>query len=169
MSDVPAILYVDDEKLSHLIFRAVFEDDYEIHTALSAHEGIEILHREPIELLITDQCMPEMTGAELLEATHQEFPDIGRVMLSAYSDIDAVIQAINTGRVDRYVSKPWEAEDLKEVIERVLEDSTRRRRQQQMIDELRRRAERERALRQKFQPYVPPEVLDELLGADPGD
>ena len=168
MSKLPAILYVDDEKLSHLIFRAVFEDDYEIHTALSAREGLEILRREPIQLLITDQCMPDMTGAELLAAIRDEFPAIGRVMLSAYSDIDAVIQAINAGRVDRYVSKPWEGDELKAVIDRVLEESDRRMRHERMIEELRQEAAREKALRRKFQQYVPAEVLAELKIEDQG-
>ncbi len=163
MSKLPAILYVDDEKLSHLIFRAVFEDDYEIHTALSAHEGLEILRREPIQLLITDQCMPEMTGAELLKAIRTELPEIGRVMLSAYSDIDAVIAAVNEGGVDRYVAKPWEAEELKVVIDQVLADTDRRQQQKQLIEELKQQAERERALRRKLQQHVPEEILTELL------
>lgn len=163
MGKPPAILYVDDENLSHLIFRAVFEDEYDIHTALSAQEGLEILRREPIQLLITDQCMPEMTGAELLKVTRAEQPEIGRVMLSAYSDIEAVIDAINEGGVDRYVSKPWEADDLKAVIEDVLRDAGERSQQKRLIEDLRRQAEQERALRRRLEPHVPADVLAEIL------
>ena len=163
MSELPSVLYVDDEELSHVLFKAVFGDYYEVHTALSAREAIEILQRESIHVLVTDQCMPEMTGAELLAAIDDEFPALGRVMLTAYSDIDAVIQAINTGRIDRYVTKPWEEASLKGVIDRALAIHDQRRLRQRRIEELEQRLAAERRLRLEFQKYVPQAVLDDLL------
>lgn len=169
MSEPANILYVDDEELSHILFKAVFGDDFAVHRALSAREALDILRREPIHLLVTDQCMPEMTGAELLVEIRDEFPDIGRVMLTAYSDLDAIVQAVNAGRLDRYVTKPWDAGELREVIDQTLERYDRRIRRQQEIEELRREVAREKRLRRAFQEYVPESVLEELLGADHGD
>ncbi len=169
MSEPSSILYVDDEELSHILFKAVFGDDFTVHRAISAREALDILRREPIQLLVTDQCMPEMTGAELLVEICDEFPDIGRVMLTAYSDLDAVVQAVNAGRLDRYVTKPWDAEELREVIDHTLERHHRRIRRQQLVDELRREVEREKRLRQAFQEYVPESVLEELLEAESRD
>ncbi len=163
MSKPASILYVDDEELSHILFKAVFGDDFEVHKALSAHEALEILRRETIHLLVTDQCMPEMTGAELLFAIRDEFPDIGRVMLTAYSDIDAIVQAVNAGRLDRYVTKPWDADELREVIVHSLDEYRRRVDRHREVEDLRREAAREKRLREAFQPYVPESVLEELL------
>ncbi len=160
-----SILYVDDEELSHILFKAVFGDDFDVHRALSAREGLEVLRRETIHLLVTDQCMPEMTGAELLVEIRDEFPDISRVMLTAYSDLDAIVQAVNVGRLDHYATKPWDADELRQVIDRALDKYQRRVYRRRQIEELRQEAAKERRLRQAFQRYVPASVLDELLDA----
>ncbi len=164
MSKPASILFIDDEELSHILFKAVFGDDFDVHKALSAREGLEVLRRETIHLLITDQCMPEMTGAELLAEIRDEFPDIGRMMLTAYSDLDAVVQAVNAGRLDHYVTKPWDADELREIIDRELENYRRRIARRQQVEELQQEVARERELRQAFQPYVPTAVLEELVG-----
>ena len=169
MSEPANILYVDDEELSHILFKAVFGDDYTVHRALSAREALDVLRREPIHLLVTDQCMPEMTGAELLAEIRDEFPDIGRVMLTAYSDIDAIVQAVNAGRLDRYVTKPWDADELRQIIDQALERYDRRIDRHRQVEELRREAAREKRLREAFQAYVPAQVLEELLAADGDD
>ncbi len=168
MNQHASILYVDDEELSHILFKAVFGDDFEVHRALSAREGLEVLRRETIHLLVTDQCMPEMTGSELLAEIRDEYPDLSRVMLTAYSDLDAIVQAVNTGRLDHYVTKPWDADELRQVIVGALEKHDRRVRRRRQVEKLRREAAEEKRLRQAFQPYVPASVLEELL-ADGGD
>ncbi len=164
MSKPASILFIDDEELSHILFKAVFGDDFDVHKALSAREGLEVLRRETIHLLITDQCMPEMTGAELLAEIRDEFPDIGRMMLTAYSDLDAVVQAVNSGRLDHYVTKPWDADELREIIERALENYRQRIARRRQVAELQQEVAKERELRQAFQPYVPASVLEELIG-----
>ena len=166
MSKPASILFIDDEELSHILFKAVFGDDYDVHKALSAREGLEVLRQENIHLVITDQCMPEMTGAELLAEIRDEFPDIGRMMLTAYSDLDAVIQAVNAGRLDHYITKPWDADELRGIIDQALEDYRLRIGRHQLIEDLQQQVVKERRLRQAFQSYVPPSVLQELLGAD---
>ncbi len=99
------ILYVDDEKSNLVLFERVFEEVYDIRTAQSAREAIDVLRRQPVHLVITDQRMPGMTGVQLLEVIQGEFPDIVRMILTAYSDVDAVIKAINTGRVYQYIKE----------------------------------------------------------------
>jgi len=167
MSQRARILYVDDEKLSHILFKAVFEDHYEVYNALSAHEAIEILRNETIHVLITDQQMPEVTGAELLEAIHDEFPTIGRIMLSAYSDIDAIIQAINTGRIDRYVSKPWEEEPLRAIIDHAFAIYDRRVDRQRRLKELEHQLTHERQLRRELEKHVSFDVIEAVRTAVP--
>ncbi len=163
MKNPPSILYVDDEVPLLTLFEAVFEDDFEIHTARSASDGLEILRQESIQLLITDQRMPEMTGVELLEAIGDEFPDMGRMILTAYLDVDAIIRAINGGRIDRYVNKPWEEDELRAAIESVLEIYEKRASRHRRIAQLETELTREQQLRQAFQQYVPADVLSDLL------
>ena len=163
MKNPPTILYVDDEVPLLTLFEAVFEDDYEIRTATSAFDALEILRDEPIQLLITDQRMPEMTGVELLEAIGDQYPEMGRVILTAYLDVDAIIRAVNNGRLDRYLNKPWEEDELKAAIEQVLEAYRRRASRHLRIAQLESELEREKQLRQAFQRYVPADVLAELL------
>lgn len=112
-----SILFVDDEEQNLVTFKATFRRDYTIYTANSALEGLEVMRKHNINLVITDQRMPEMTGVEFLEAILPEYPDTIRILLTGYSDIDAVIDAINTGRVFRYITKPWDERELRMTIE----------------------------------------------------
>ena len=115
------ILYVDDEIDNLTIFKAAFRKLYHIHTALSAKEALQKMRSQPPEeafdILITDQRMPEMTGVELLEIAALEFPQTVRMMLTGYSDMEAIIRAINKGRIFRYLTKPWEIDALRLTID----------------------------------------------------
>lgn len=111
------ILYVDDEEENLVSFKATFRRDYNVLTALTGKEGIEILRNEYVDLVITDQRMPEMTGVEFLEKVLYEFPETTRIVITGYSDIEAVIGAINRGEVYRYITKPWDTRELKMTIE----------------------------------------------------
>jgi response regulator RpfG family c-di-GMP phosphodiesterase len=111
------LLYVDDEESNLRIFKMTFKRHYDIFTAISGQEAIKILHQEAIQLIITDQKMPEMTGTEFLEKTIPEFPNIIRIILTGFSDIEAVVRAINKANVYRYVTKPWDREELKKIID----------------------------------------------------
>lgn len=114
------ILYVDDEVHNLNSFRAVFRRSYNIFTASSAEEGRTILKENDIHLIITDQRMPEMTGIEFLESIIKDHPQVPRVLLTGYTDINAVIDAINKGSVYKYVQKPWAEEELRATIEEAL-------------------------------------------------
>ena len=105
-----AILYVDDEEKSLKSFTRAFGDQFRILTAPSAREGLKLLeaHLEDIGLLMTDQRMPGDQGTWLLERARELRPRIVRVLATAYADLDAVIEAVNSGAIYKYVSKPWD-------------------------------------------------------------
>ena len=128
------ILYVDDEASNLRLFERYFERDYKIFTARSAGEARDVLRREEIHLVVTDQRMPGMTGVELLEAIKDEHPDIARMIVTAYSDVRVVIQAINAGRLDHYVTRPWDPDEVRIAIDRALDGYTLRRRHRQLTE-----------------------------------
>ena len=161
--ELPKVLYVDDERMNLFVFEAAFDDDYDLYTANSAREAMDILREESIDLVITDQRMPEMTGVQLLEAIGAEFPDLVRMILTGYSDIQAIIHAINTGRLDHYLTKPFEPEALKVTIDRALDFQAVRRRNRELTAELESAAARAVAMREAFQKYVPPPIVEGLL------
>jgi len=111
------ILYVDDEQSNLNAFKASFRRFFEIYTAISAAEGTKILSEIPIEVLIADQRMPDTTGIDFFESILDVYPNPIRILLTAYSDINAVINAINKGQVYRYITKPWDDYELKLTIE----------------------------------------------------
>src|SRR5690606_31793758 len=115
------ILYVDDEENNLQAFKATFRRDYKIFLAISAKEGEDILAREDIDLIITDQRMPEKTGVEFLESIIPKHPKPIRLLLTGYTDIQAVIDAINKGQVYHYLTKPWEEDYLRTVIKNAFE------------------------------------------------
>ena len=110
------VLYVDDEPANTAAFRAAFRRDGNILTANSVNESMEILKRESVDLLITDHRMPESTGLELLMRMADDFPDVIRVMVSAYADLDLVKTALNVGRVRWFLEKPWDPEEIRQII-----------------------------------------------------
>jgi response regulator RpfG family c-di-GMP phosphodiesterase len=113
-----SILYVDDEANNLIAFRAVFRTKYTVFTALSGLEGLEILSENDIQIIITDQRMPNMTGVEFLEEVITKYPTPIRILLTGYTDMSAIIDAINKGSIFQYLNKPWDEEELEEVIEK---------------------------------------------------
>ncbi len=115
------ILYVDDEENNLQAFKATFRRDYKIHLAISASEAREVLKESEIDIIITDQRMPGETGVEFLESIIPEYPAPIRILLTGYTDIQAVIDAINKGQVYHYLTKPWEEDYLRTVIKNAFE------------------------------------------------
>ncbi len=115
------ILYIDDEVENLEAFQDEFEDYFTIHTAPTGEEGLNLLTREPIALVLADQRMPVMSGVEVLEQTQQVDPRILRILITAYADIEVVIDSINKGNVYRYFKKPWEHEDIRTGVMRGIE------------------------------------------------
>ena len=116
------ILCVDDEPniLSSLrrLFRA---RGYQILVAQSGQEGLEILKTEAVDLVISDMRMPEMDGAQFLELVRQQHPDCIRILLTGYSEVHSIIAAINRGEIHRYISKPWDENDILLVVKQAME------------------------------------------------
>ncbi|MEO0460366.1 MAG: hybrid sensor histidine kinase/response regulator [Myxococcota bacterium] len=118
VSSEPYVLYVEDEPGNRLVFEAAFQDRYAVVMASNAEEALAIMRRgeHRIGLVITDQRMPGIGGNELLRILKDEFPGCIRAILTAFSDIDPILQAINEGLVSRYVIKPWRLEELNDLI-----------------------------------------------------
>ena len=114
------ILYVDDEYNNLVVFENAFFIYYNILTAISGQEALKIIRENEIHLIITDQKMPGMTGIELLEEVSPEFPDIPSMIITAYSDIDFIIPAINKCGIFSYILKPWDSRELKITIDNAL-------------------------------------------------
>lgn len=112
------VLYVDDEEHNLMSFKATFRIKYNVHTAISGEEAIKIMNTKPIEVIITDQRMPNMTGVEFLESIINEHPDPMRILLTGYADLNAVIDAVNKGKIFHYLTKPWNEEELDMTIQR---------------------------------------------------
>jgi response regulator RpfG family c-di-GMP phosphodiesterase len=130
------ILYVDDEVHNLNAFKASFRRIFSVHTAESAEEAMNVLQVEEINIIITDQRMPVMTGIEFLESILLLYPDPIRILLTGYSDINAVIDAINKGQVYLYVTKPWQEEELKINIEMAFEVFSLRKKNKELNEKL---------------------------------
>ncbi|EHQ30723.1 response regulator [Mucilaginibacter paludis] len=115
------VLYVDDEIHNLNSFKAAFRRDFNIYVAQSAREGRKILDQNEIAVIVTDQRMPVMTGIEFLESIIPVYPDTIRILLTGFSDINAVMDAINRGQVYKYLVKPWADEELKMYIQNAIE------------------------------------------------
>jgi len=111
-----AILVVDDEGEILYSLRGLLRKEYEFHAAQSGYEGLRLLERTPIHVVLADQRMPEMTGVDFLARVRDRFPETTRLLLTGYADLPAVIDAINHGQVFRYLTKPWEPEELRLVL-----------------------------------------------------
>jgi signal transduction histidine kinase len=107
------ILFVDDDEANLIVFEAACGEQFEVLLASSAEAALEHMEREEVGVIVADQRMPGTTGIELLERVRDEHPDTVRMLITAYSDIQAAIGAINHGRVRRYLRKPWEPGELK--------------------------------------------------------
>ncbi len=112
----PTLLFVDDEERILRSLRMLFAANYRVLATTDGNEALEILRREKVHALISDQRMPIMAGVDLLRQAREIAPDTMRLLLTGYSDIDAIVGSINDGEVFRYISKPWNADDIRGII-----------------------------------------------------
>ncbi|MDQ1729613.1 MAG: hypothetical protein QOD33_1738 [Pyrinomonadaceae bacterium] len=115
------LLIVDDELPNLRLLQRLFASDYQCLTASSGAEAIRLLELHDIAILVTDQRMPGMTGIELLKRTERLRPHMVRILLTGYTDVEALVEAINSGLVYLYITKPWDNEDLKLRVNRACE------------------------------------------------
>jgi len=114
--DIIRVLYLDDEEPNLFSFKAAFRRDFEIHTCQEPHEAVRMLDDQEFHVVLSDQRMPRISGVEFFELIMPDHPDVSRVLVTGYADTDAVVDAINKGQVYRFVSKPWNEEELRSVI-----------------------------------------------------
>src|SRR5919107_1491158 len=128
------IMIVDDEPANLRLLERLFRQDYKVLTAGSGEEALALLAQHDTALLITDQRMPNMSGLELLKRTAALRPHMVRMILTGYTDVGTLVEAINSGLVYRYLTKPWSNEDLRVPVARALEhyESVRRRHELEM-------------------------------------
>ncbi len=117
----PRILYVDDLPINLKLFEATFHNDYDITLSESPTEALMILEEKEIQVLVSDQRMPEMRGTELLEIVAERYPEIRRYLLTAFTDTDTVIEAVNKGKIHGYIKKPMQPDEIRQSINSSLE------------------------------------------------
>jgi len=110
------VLYIDDESNNVISFKAAFRRAFNVFTAESAEEGRKILEQETIHVILSDQRMPKETGIEFFQSILSSHPDPMRILITGYTDINAVIDAINVGQVYKYLTKPWIEQEVKTAI-----------------------------------------------------
>jgi two-component system response regulator HupR/HoxA len=130
------LLLVDDEIANLQKLQRTFIDQYSVYLAQSGQEALALLREHPMDAIITDQKMPNMTGIEFLEASSKEYPDLVRIVLTGYTEVDDLIAAINTGRVHKYITKPWQPDDLRLALREALEKMELKRENERLAAEL---------------------------------
>lgn len=115
------LLVIDDEEDILKALHRQFRRDYDVHSAKSADDGYRIMTQIPIQVIISDQRMPGMSGSEFFSRVKGDFPDAMRLLLTGYADIQAVITAINDGNIFRYITKPWDPIELDTIVREAFE------------------------------------------------
>lgn len=136
------ILLVDDEEnVLKALTRSLRNEPYEITCASSASQAFTYFAEKPFDLVVSDYKMPKINGIELLTRIHEDYPDTIRIILTGYADLDAAIAAINQGGVYRFLTKPWNDEDLKLTIRLALEHLRLERENRRLLKEISKREE----------------------------
>jgi DNA-binding NtrC family response regulator len=136
--DKTVVIVDDDEKVLRSV-RAVVRDVARIVTFSDPHEALRFVEENPVALIVADQRMPEMTGTELLVAVMEVRSETTRFLLTGYSDLEAMVEAINVGHVHRYIEKPWHAETLKRDVSAGIEAHCRAVKRMERLERIGRR------------------------------
>jgi DNA-binding NtrC family response regulator len=121
---VPTVLYLDDDAANRQAFTAAFRREFRILLAADAAQVWEQLEREHVHVLLADQRLPGIQGSEILRLVKQRFPLVRRMIMTAYTDIGSVIEAINRGGVSQYLQKPWDPEQVVQAVRAAFEEYT---------------------------------------------
>jgi signal transduction histidine kinase/BarA-like signal transduction histidine kinase len=135
-NDINTLLVVDDEKEILKAIRRQFRKKYRVIVADNASSALHTLSKEDVQVIVSDQRMPDMTGTEMYDNIKNRYPEAVRILLTGYSDIQAVIDSINKGGVYHYLVKPWNHEELNYVVEKAFERFWLVRGNQQLLNEL---------------------------------
>jgi response regulator RpfG family c-di-GMP phosphodiesterase len=121
-TDRDVVLYVDDEEFNLMLFHEYMKTEYTVLTALNTEEAYRLLKQHPVKILIADQRMPEESGLEFLARITPEFSDLIKIIFTAYNDIDTALKAINQGGIYRYILKPWNAQEIKQILKNAVSE-----------------------------------------------
>lgn len=131
------LLYVDDEPTNLKLFTSSFSDEFQVLVAGSGQGALKCLEREPdIACVITDQRMPGMSGTELLAIVRGAFPQTLRMIISAWSDSETLMEAVNRGHIYRFFTKPWHAVEVRQCLRRAVEKYFLQREREQLLEKL---------------------------------
>ncbi|MHB0961252.1 MAG: response regulator [Pirellulaceae bacterium] len=155
------VLLVDDEPEILFSLKGLLRREFELYTAEDGNEAMRILHDHPIHVIMTDQRMPQMTGVELMGRVKTEYPDAIRIIFTGYADIKAVIDAINRGALYRYVTKPWDPDELIELLHDATAQYDALVQRRHVLADLRQYVEEGRRLAER--------ILDQRTRLDPSD
>ena len=179
MEEEIKILCVDDEpNVLNAIKRLLLDENYTVLTAGSGQEGLDILSKTHVQLIIADYRMPKMTGIEFLRQVREYWPDTIRIVLSGYADTASIVAAINEGQIYKFIPKPWNDDELKIAISNALESHFLAKKNRQLTDELRQQyKELEKLLRDKNDNLElragmlssHQNILDSISSRDPGN
>jgi len=129
------ILCVDDEPNVLKSLRRLFRgSEYIVHLADGGAKGLEVLEQEPIDLIISDMRMPQMDGAEFLTQAATRWPDVVRILLTGYADIESTVAAVNQGKIYSYCSKPWEDDEIKALVAKAIDEKRLREERLQLFE-----------------------------------
>lgn len=134
---LPTLLVVDDEVDVTAALADLFRREYHVVTASSADESLDILRKQEVAVIVADQRMPGMSGSELLAEASLIDSDTVRILMTGYADIDAVIQAVNEGKIFFYLTKPWRINEIESVIAKAVEHNLLLRDKRRLVEELR--------------------------------
>lgn len=121
-TDVPTVLYLDDEPGNRQAFSAAFRTDFKVLTAESLAEAWPLLEQHEVHVVICDQRMPGITGSEALCRIKERFPQARRMLITAYADLQALVDALNQAGVCHYIHKPWEADEVRKAVQEAWKD-----------------------------------------------
>lgn len=149
------LLLVDDEvSILNALKRIFLAEDYEVHTASSGPEGLKILEHQTIDVIISDMRMPVMSGAEFFKIAAERWPTTKRILLTGYSDINSAISAINEGKIDYYISKPWKNDEFISIIKKAVDNKRLKEQNLELQDLLRKQNEELRILNNNLEDKV---------------
>jgi signal transduction histidine kinase len=117
----PLVLYVDDDRGNRVVFEQSLTSEFNLVTAQNAAEALDLLEVQDIAVIVSDMRMPSMTGDELLRIVKERYPQVIRMVVTAYADVDPILRAINEGLVARYIIKPWIRTELVQVLRWAIE------------------------------------------------
>lgn len=154
-SENHTVLCVDDEpNILNALKRVLRREDYRLITAGSAEDGLALLAEHPVHVVLSDQRMPGTSGTDFLARVRERYPDVIRIILSGYTDVDSIAEAINKGHVYKFFLKPWNDQNLRLEIRQALDQYDLMQANRRLAEELRRKNEELRHVNQNLEALV---------------